>query len=168
MNTLPNYKQENLVIENAHIMFRNFAGRETKFNRAGSRNFCVEIDDPAIAGALMEDGWNVRTLAPRNEEDEDERFYIQVNVSFRNIPPKVILVTRKNRTALSEATIETLDNADIRTVDLVIRPYNWELGGRTGVKGYVKTMYVVLEEDEFGDKYAEPDEGVGEEADLPF
>ena len=162
----PDYRKDTLVIENARIMFRNFAGKETKFNRAGSRNFCVEITDPVLAGALMEDGWNVRTLAPR-EDSDDERYYIQVTVSFSHIPPNVYLVTRKGRTALDEESIAMLDYADIHSVDLAIRPYNWEVSGRSGVKGYLKTMYVTIEEDEFADKYAdsEPEE---DEGDLPF
>ena len=155
---------EPISIENARILFRNFSGRETKFNREGNRNFCVLIEDPEEAKNLIDEGWNVRVLKPR-EEDDEPRYYIPVAVSFANLPPNVYLVVRKKKTRLDEETIGQLDTADIVNIDMTLRPYCWEVNGDTGVKAYLKTMYVTIEEDAFAGKYAEEE---APEDDVPW
>lgn len=145
---------KNLILENAHIMFRNFSGMETKYNKAGNRNFCVKIPSPEQAQKLSDEGWNVRILAPRSP-DEEPIHYISVAVSYKFRPPIVKLISRRGLTQLDEDDIAMLDQADIANIDMSLRPYHWETPQGSGVKAYLKTMYVTLNEDEFEGKYAE-------------
>lgn len=151
-------KNKNIVIENARILFRNFGGAEGQFNPAGRRNFCVIIDEETAA-TLQEDGWNVKYLQPRDDLELPQP-YLQVGVSYNAYPPKIVVVTSRGKTLMTEDTISALDWAEIENVDLIIRPYSWEVGGKSGIKAYVSSMYITLVEDELELKYANvPDSG---------
>lgn len=156
---------DNIILEGAKIRFRNFAGKEGKFNPAGKRNFCLFLDAD-LASKLRSDGWNIKQLAPR-DPDDDPQDYIQVEVSYKNIPPKIYLINSTGKELLNEDTVDILDWAEIENVDIVVRPYNWEVNGNSGVKAYVKTMYVTIFEDEFEKKYSQVALNTQDE-ELPF
>lgn len=139
-------------VEDAQLIFRNFAGKEGQYNVEGDRNFSV-ILDPESATQMAADGWNVRYLKPREEEDEPVP-YIQVKVNFKNRPPRIVMLTSTSRTPLDESNVETLDWADIQTADLIANGYEWLVNGKSGVKAYLQTMFITINEDELERKYA--------------
>ena len=143
--------KNSITIENADIGFRNFSGEEGKFNPAGNRNFCVFFDED-MGKTLEDDGWKIRWLDPKEEGDAPTAI-LQVKVNYNNIPPQIMLVTSGGKTILDEDSVGMLDWAEIENVDVIIRPYNWEVNGKTGVAAYVKSMYVTIIEDEFAHKY---------------
>lgn len=141
-----------IIIENAKMAYMNFSGKEKTYNAAGKRSFCVFIDDEEVEKALIEDGWNVKHR-PAISEDEEPRAYIAVSVSYNLYPPKVVLITSSGKRMLDESQIGDLDWLEIEKADVAIRPYSWEMSGKSGVKAYLKSLYVTVHEDELDKKY---------------
>ena len=141
-----------VTIEDAELIFRNFSGKEGQYNREGDRNFSVLLDDETAA-VMAADGWNVKYLEPREEGDVPKP-YLPVAVRFDVIPPTVIMLTSAGRTHLDEDTVGILDFANFAMVDLIVRAYTWAVNDKVGVKAYLKSIYVTIEEDELEKKYA--------------
>ena len=151
------------TFENARILFKNFSGKEGKYNRKGDRNFSLALDEDR-AVELGEEGWNVKYLSARDPEEKPQAI-IQVAVRFGGRPPRVVLITSKGKTNLTEDEVSILDWADISNIDLVIRGYEWEVNGNSGIKAYLKSIFVTLDEDELDLKYADvPDAEVPDSA----
>ena len=143
-----------LQIDEARIIYRNFSGAPSKFNREGDRNFAVAINDEEIKDALIEEGWNVKIKAPREEGDEPF-MYLPVKVKFNERGPKVYLKSGKATNRLDEESIDCLDHVDIVSVDMDIRPYDWSVNGKTGRTAYLQSIWVTQEVDRFADRFAE-------------
>lgn len=145
----------NLTLENVQIRFRNFSGKEGKFNAEGQRNFCVLLD-PEQATQMIEQGWNIKQLKPREEGDAPQD-YIKVKISYREgqRPPAVTLINSRGRTSLGESEIDILDWADIKNTDLVISPYYWTTDAGAGITAYLVRVFITINEDELELKYAD-------------
>jgi uncharacterized lipoprotein YajG len=64
------------------------------------------------------------------------------------------MITSTARTHLNEDSVEVLDWAVIKIADLIARGYEWTVNGKTGIKAYVQSLFVTIEEDELERKYA--------------
>lgn len=163
-----------ILFEDADIMFRNFKGEEGQYNREGDRNFVVLINDPKVVEALLDDGWNVKFLKPQ-DDDGEEQAYMQVSVNFKGRPPMIYMISSKGKEQLSEDIVELLDYVDIRTVDMILNPYPWNVNGKSGVKAYLEKLFVTVEEDALDRKYSDvPDASavldisIGDDEDVSF
>lgn len=173
-----------LQIDDAKIIFRNFAGAPSKFNREGDRNFAVVINDmvrsiddvqklkdngwkddeifvnedaavvPAmvIADRLATEGWNVKIRDPK-EEFDNPFIFLPVKIKFNDRGPRVYLVSGNNTNNISEDMVSMLDNIDIITTSMDIRPYDWDVNGKTGRTAYLQVIEVVQNVDRFAERY---------------
>ena len=141
-------------IDGRDLLFKNFAGEESKFNRKGDRNFSLRIREIETADALKNEGWNVR-VKPARDDDEDDFMRLPVKVKFTDYGPKVYLWTGDRRNELDEESISCLDNIEIDYVNMDIRPYDWEVNGRTGRTAYLQTIEVFQKVDRFAARYAQ-------------
>ena len=143
-----------LQIDDARIIYRNFSGEASQFNRAGDRNFSVLIEDEQIANELRDQGWNVKIKQAR-EEGDTPFMHLPVKVKFNDRGPSVYLVSGSNRVKLDEETIGMLDSIDILGVDLDIRPFDWEVNGKAGRAAYLQSICVTQDIDRFAQRFEE-------------
>ena len=142
-----------LQIDDARIIFKNFEGRGDKFNREGDRNFSLLIEDPKTAEALQREGWNVKIKEGR-DEDDGPFMRLPVKVKFTDYGPNVYLISGGRRVELDEESIGCLDNIEIESVDMDLRPYDWDVNGRTGRTAYLQAGHIVQRIDRFAARYA--------------
>lgn len=158
--------RSNITIEGARIIFRDFSGEKNRFNN--DRTFGVVLE-PELAERLKEDGWPVRFLEPRNE-DENGLYFMSVKIAFGKIPPQIVMISGGTKKELTEENVNILDWANFENVDLKIRPFNYEFNGRSGVKAYLKCLWVTIAEDDLEAKYRDipyANGGMDEEP-MPF
>lgn len=148
-----------IQIDEARICYRNFHGRGGKYNRTGDRNFAVIIPDEELADRLIEDGWNVKKKAARDDQDgpfctlpvkiklpDDER--------YASRGPVFYLVCGEKQTVIPYESIGDIDDMDIISASMDIRPYHWKTDdGKSGTSAYLERIEIIQRIDRFKSRY---------------
>ena len=158
-----------IEINNARVIYRNFAGRGDKYNREGDRNFAVVIPNEELKDALVNDlnkygvGWNVK-IKPGRDEDEAPFMYLQVKVKYSKNDrgetrgPDVYLKSGNAVNRLTEDMVDMLDEIDIESVDLDVRPYDDIISGKPFRAAYLQSIWVTQKVDRFAERFAAAEE----------
>lgn len=148
----------NLTVENACIFWTNFKGEPTRFNTAGGkRTFNLALPEE-VADTLREEGWNVKSRDPYDEQDDILYFTECVLNMASKYEPRVMLCTewngKKSMNTLHGDSVGRLDGMRYENVDLIIHPHVHD----KGCKGYCNTIIVTqAKSDLFGGKYDDYD-----------
>lgn len=160
MNDLPK-RPDPIIIEGARIKFKNFAGEARQYNPAGQRNFVLCLPDD-LAQQLTAEGWNVKWKPGRHPEDPDEaRLVVKVKYNEsgddHSRDPIAYLIQGRRKIALDGRTVAALDRLAPLNIDLVVRPYVWDINGNVGITAYLDEIYYTAVEG-LSSKYAEYEE----------
>lgn len=131
-----------LDINDARIINKNFSGIEKQYNPAGTRTFCVILDNAAEAQSLSDQGWNIRILKPTDEFPEGG-YMLPVEARFGDYPP--VIWVRKGDGApmqLEEDAVGELDRMWIKSASMRVSGSEWAPGK---IKAYLRELYANLE-----------------------
>jgi hypothetical protein len=145
-----------LQIDDARIVFRNFSGTGSMYNREGDRNFAVVIPNQEIADELTNDGWNIK-VRPGRDDDEEPFMFMTVKLSYNEYSePEVYLVSGNSKHRLDQDEIKRLDRIKIASVDMDIRPHDWTMpNGKSGRTARLNAIWVTQDTNRFAERFAE-------------
>lgn len=143
-------RRANLFLENVKIGFRNFEGREGRYNAEGKRNFVIFLDNETAA-RLEEQGWNIHWPKPTENDTENEKNpFLKVHVNFNWKGLKIVMIVNGKPEFLDEDTVGVLDTAELENVDVSVSPYEYEPGK---ISASLASIYATVKTDEFMAKY---------------
>jgi hypothetical protein len=146
----PHY--EPIILQDAQLLFPNFSGAPTEYNKAGDRNACVLIDD-ALAARLADIGWNIR-IGKSSDPDVVPGKFISFTVKTDSkFPPRLWLVRPGRRPELmAPEEYNILDFARFQSVSLKINQYIWQEKPQK-VSGFLEEGFFELMPDPLHDRY---------------
>lgn len=164
-------------ITDGEIAYSNFSGRPTQFNPDGGVRTVTFVIPYDAADQLIADGWKIR-----EQQIDDEghiRYLLEAKFTFRTRngqprDPKIFIVRNDRLVHMTEETIDTLDRADILSVDAVLGASYWEWGGRSGITAYINSMYITIKDNPVDEKYRKMLDQMNDsilptdDGDLPF
>lgn len=152
-----------IEFEDATIIYRNFEGREDRYNREGNRHFSVILSEEQ-AIQLSDMGCNVKRTKPRDPEEEGRPY---VKILLGKYDPEIYTISNGRKRLMLPKDYGKLDRLEIEQADLEVSKSNkeWESNGKTGYSLYLETLVVKLRESRILSKYAEYDD---DEDELPF
>lgn len=140
---------QQVILENVRIIFPNFGGRISDHNKIGSREFSVQLD-PELGKELARQGWNVKF--PSEDKPNGNAFLPITLSNGPTVQPwiKIVLVNNSQGTIVQPDDIEQLamlDNvAPGARANIILNPYNWIVGANSGIKAYIKKLYIYLDD----------------------
>lgn len=146
-----------VTLEDVRIGWTNFSGAKGPFNKEGDLFFELFLREE-VATKLADEGYNVKF--PDEEEAEEDEYqkdpHLRIKLKMDGArPPKVVITNGANgSTQLNADTIQILDQADIAGVDIIFRPYEYDVQGSRGKSAWLKALYVTLDRNAFDDKYS--------------
>lgn len=155
---------KNIYVDDARIIWPNFSGRETAYNKEGDRNFCVRLDSDKLLDSAMSSGYNVKYRA----EGEDSIPFLKINVVFgdNRYPCQVFMKSRGKVTELKEDTVSLVDSSDILKANVIIQPKPWVINkDRYGIAARLKALYLTVSEDKYAEEFFDEE---NEDEMIPF
>ena len=162
----------NLVVRDAVIMqgknkngsWSNFKGAPTKVNTiGGKRTFNLVIPERMVK-ELEDDGWKIRSIPPRDDQD-DILYFTEIVLNMeKKVEPDIYLCSefggRKRKTRLHGDDVGMLDDIRFERADVNIYPHVHA----NGVKGHCNQLVVIqARNDLFDGDYDEYEEVTDED-----
>lgn len=125
-----------ITLEDVEIKFANFRGEADRFSSYNNRGFHIVVPEDKV-DSLKASGWNVKTLDRVFDDGPMELLSVTINLNGW-IPQ---LVNEKGHSKTMDAEVcdglyRKTKNQPFRA-SVVIRPYAWEIGDKSGVKAYL-------------------------------
>ena len=169
--------QEYYSVDNARIIWTNFAGVEKDFNHSGKRNFVWAIPDVLnfrdgqisgleLAQRLAGEGYNIKHRSSRDGLDGEEFDHVRIDISYETAKgqpieeinpdwyPRIYLLDDNNcALEITRDGIGMLDGKRILYAYFEFRPCPWNFNNKTGTAAKLKRIFLNVRKDPLADRF---------------